>query len=144
MSSSTSGTHYSNPRFDDYHFSDTKLLSKSLISEITTPANDIFEKPQGLRALVYLLAPRTRRHFMPAQIASLEETDVIRAHTSKKDPEARSMEIRKFASEALLKWISEKGAKVVKEPRGSLIVTEVMLYAEGGQVSIFIFRPLRD
>ncbi|EKM77539.1 hypothetical protein AGABI1DRAFT_77037 [Agaricus bisporus var. burnettii JB137-S8] len=114
---------------------DTKLLSKSLISEITTPANNIYEKPQGFRALVYLLAPRTRRHFMPAQIASLEETDAVRARTSKKDPEARADEIRKFASEALLNWITENGAKVAREPRGSLIVTEIMLYAEGDKTS---------
>ncbi|KAF9451432.1 ARM repeat-containing protein [Macrolepiota fuliginosa MF-IS2] len=114
---------------------DTKLLAKSLISEITTSANSIYEKPQGLRVLVYLLAPRTRRHFMPAQIASLEETDNARARTSKKDPEARATEVRKFASEALLQWIAENGAKVSKEPRGCLIATEVMLYAEGDKTS---------
>ncbi|KXN85890.1 Pumilio homology domain family member 6 [Leucoagaricus sp. SymC.cos] len=110
---------------------DTKLLAKSLISEITTPADNICEKPQGLRALVYLLTPRSRRHLMPAQIASLEETDSIRSRTSKKDPEARVAEVRKFASEALLQWIADSGVKVTREPRGSLIATEVMLYAEG-------------
>jgi pumilio family protein 6 len=81
---------------------------------------------------------------MPAQIASLEETDAIRARTSKKDPEARSAEIRKFASEALLNWITENGTKVAKEPRGSLIVTEIMLYAEGGQTSLLIHHLIRD
>lgn len=80
---------------------------------------------------------------MPAQIASLEETDAVRARTSKKDPEARADEIRKFASEALLNWITENGAKVAREPRGSLIVTEIMLYAEGGQASLFIHYPLQ-
>jgi pumilio family protein 6 len=69
---------------------------------------------------------------MPAQIASLEETDAVRARTSKKDPETRAAEIRKFASEALLEWIAESGTKVTREPRGSLVATEVMLYAEGG------------
>lgn len=76
---------------------------------------------------------------MPAQIASLEETDAVRARTSKKDPEARIAEIRKSASEPLLKWITESGAKVAKEPRGSLILTEVMLYAEGG---VYFFSTL--
>ncbi|KAF5346526.1 hypothetical protein D9756_010027 [Leucocoprinus leucothites] len=114
---------------------DTKLLSKSLISEITTSANDICEKPQGVRALVYLLTPRSRRHLMPAQIASLEETDALRAKTSKKDPEARMIEVRKSASEALIQWIAESGVKVVREPRGSLVATEVMLYADGDKTN---------
>jgi len=114
---------------------DTKLLSKSLISEITASANSIYEKPQGLRALVYLLTPRSRRHFMPAQIVSLEETDSTRARTSKKDSEARATEVRKFASEPLLQWIAGNGSKVVREPKGTLVATEVMLYAEGDKTA---------
>lgn len=77
---------------------------------------------------------------MPAQIASLEETDAVRARTSQKDPEARATEVRKFASEPLLQWIAESGAKVSKEPRGSLIVTEIMLYAEGGSWFTYAIR----
>lgn len=73
---------------------------------------------------------------MPAQIVSLEETDAIRARTSKKDSEARTAEIRKFASEPLLQWIAGNGSKVVREPKGSLVATEVMLYAEGGRFTI--------
>ncbi|KAF5346528.1 hypothetical protein D9756_010025 [Leucocoprinus leucothites] len=87
---------------------------------------------ERVRALVYLLTPRSRRHPMPDQIASFEETDTLRAKTSKKDPEARIVEVRKSASGALIQWIAESGVKVVREPRGSLVATEVMLYADGG------------
>ncbi|KAL9709456.1 Pumilio y domain member 6 [Leucoagaricus gongylophorus] len=114
---------------------DTKLLAKSLISEMTASAHNIYEKPQGLRALVYLLTPRSRRHLMPIQIASLEETDAVRQRTSKKDSETRIAEIRRFASDDLLRWIAQHGAQVSRDPRGSLIATEVMLYAEGDKTS---------
>ena len=99
---------------------------------MTASAHNIYEKPQGLRALVYLLTPRSRRHLMPIQIASLEETDAVRQRTSKKDSETRIAEIRRFASDDLLRWIAQHGAQVSRDPRGSLIATEVMLYAEGG------------
>jgi len=112
--------------------SDTKLLAKSLISAMATSAHNIYKKPQGLRALVYLLTPRSRRHLMPVQIVLLEETDAVRQRTSKKDSEARIAEICRFSSEALLEWIAQSGVQLLSDPRGSLITTEVMLYADGG------------
>ncbi|KAG5644467.1 hypothetical protein DXG03_008368 [Asterophora parasitica] len=114
---------------------DTKLASKSLIVEITTPASKLYMSPQGRRALFYLLVPRTRRHFTPAQITSLAETDEIRARTSKKEAKAREEEIRKFASEALLAWVEQGAPSIVREPGGSLVVTEVMLFADGDKTS---------
>lgn len=78
---------------------------------------------------------------MPSQIASLEETDPIRAKTSKKDAESRVEEVRKFASEALIEWIAKSGEAVLREPRGSLVVTEIMLYADGGMFASFLFFP---
>lgn len=103
---------------------------------MTSPASTLYLTPQGRRSLFYLLVPRTRRHFTPAQIASLSETDEIRARTSKKTPEVREGEVRKFASEALLEWVEEKGATIAREPGGSLVVTEIMLFAEGGGLSL--------
>ncbi|TFK32301.1 armadillo-type protein [Crucibulum laeve] len=114
---------------------DTKLLAKSLVSEMTTPADKLYNSTQGRRSLLYLLVPRTRRHFTPAQIASLAETDEIRARTSKKEPDARQGEVRKAASEALVSWIEERGGDLVKEPAGSLIVADVMLFAEGDKTA---------
>ena len=81
---------------------------------------------------MYLLEPRTRRHFTPAQIAAISETDEIRAKTSKKDTQARESEIRNGVSEVLLTWIAEKGETIARDPGGSLLVTEAMLSADGG------------
>ena len=124
--------------------SDTKLVAKSLISAMTTSAHNIYKKPQGLRALVYLLTSRSRRHLMPVQIVLLEETDAVRQRTSKKDSEARIAEICRFSSEALLEWIVQSGVQLLSDPRGSLITTEVMLYADGGLLFPWIHRVLAD
>ncbi|KAF7324906.1 PUM-HD domain-containing protein [Mycena kentingensis (nom. inval.)] len=110
---------------------DTKLLVKTLIPEITTPANTLVETPQGRRALLYLIVPRTRRHFIPAQIASLAETDELRAQTSKKAADVREAEVRAGASEALLAWVKQKGGLLLRETAASLVVSEIMLFAEG-------------
>ncbi|KAG6864031.1 hypothetical protein C0991_000937 [Blastosporella zonata] len=115
---------------------DTKLASKSLIAEMTSPATNLFVAPQGRRALFYLLVPRTRRHFTPAQIASLAETDETRSRTSKKAPEVREEEVRKFASEALLSWLEKNTANIVREPGGSLVAAEIMLFADGDKTSV--------
>ncbi|KAF7377819.1 PUM-HD domain-containing protein [Mycena sanguinolenta] len=110
---------------------DTKLVVKTLVPEMTGPANTLCQTPQGRRALFYLIVPRTRRHFTPAQIASLAETDEIRARTSKKTQEVREAEVRAGASEALIKWVKDKGAGLLRETGASLVLTDIMLFADG-------------
>ncbi|ESK93677.1 puf family rna-binding protein [Moniliophthora roreri MCA 2997] len=110
---------------------DTKLLHKSVVAQMTESGSVLIATPQGRRALFYLLIPRTRRHFTPAQIASLAETDQARSVTSKKDDSIRKDEVRSFASEGLVQWVAEKGAELCLEPGASLVVAEIMLYADG-------------
>jgi pumilio family protein 6 len=117
---------------DTLFYSDTKLTSKSLVSDITTHAPTLINTPQGRRALFYLLVPRSRRHFTPAQIAIIAETDPIRGKTSKKSADVREGEIRAAASEALLKFVEDNGAEAARDTGGSLVVLEIMLYADGG------------
>ena len=74
---------------------------------------------------------------MPVQIASLAETDEIRSRTSKKSPTSREEEVRKAASEDLIHWVEESGEALIRDPGGSLVVGEVMLYAEGGLSTSF-------
>ncbi|KAJ7139088.1 puf family RNA-binding protein [Mycena epipterygia] len=114
---------------------DTKLVVKTLVPEMTGPANTLCQTQQGRRALLYLIVPRTRRHFTPAQIASLAETDEVRARTSKKTQEVREAEIRAGASEALIKWVKDKGALLLRETGASLVVTEIMLFADGDKAA---------
>ncbi|KAJ6551671.1 puf family RNA-binding protein [Mycena capillaripes] len=114
---------------------DTKLVGKTLVPEMTAPANTLCQTPQGRRALLYLIVPRTRRHFTPAQIASLAETDEIRARTSKKTQEVREAEVRAGASEALIKWVKDKGGALLRETGASLVIAEIMLFAEGDKAA---------
>lgn len=113
-------------------FSDTKLVAKSLVADMTAVAPTLWTTVTGRRSLLYLVAPRSRKHFMPAQIVTLAETDAIRATTSKKDEDIRAAEIRRAASEKLLEFIAQHGVEVVKDTAGSLVVTEIMLQTEGG------------
>lgn len=117
--------------------SDTKMTSKSLVSSVISAAPTLTTTPQGRRALFHLLVPRTRRHFTPAQIVNLSETDEVRGRTSKKDSEIREEEVRKAASEGLLEFVVNEGKTVSRETGGSLVVAEIMLYADGGK-SIYI------
>jgi pumilio family protein 6 len=110
---------------------DTKLLAKSVVAEIVNSAPKLYTSVQGRRALLYLISPRSRRHFTPAQIASLAETDEIRSRTSKKSTESREAEIRKSASEGLIAWIKDNGRTLIRDPGASLVVTDVILCAEG-------------
>jgi len=120
--------------------SDTKLTSKSLVTSIIGAAPTLTTTPQGRRALFYLLVPRTRRHFTPALIATLAEMDEIRIHTSKKDALVRAEEVKKAASEGLLDFVKREGANMARETGGSLVVAEVMLYAEGGEQVFFLCK----
>ncbi|KIK63949.1 hypothetical protein GYMLUDRAFT_40159 [Collybiopsis luxurians FD-317 M1] len=137
---------------------DTKLVLKSLSSHITSPAvlSELIVSAQGRRAILYLLVPRSRRHFTVAQINSLAETDgiisdiqdkdgkVIREGTSKKSAGVRKEEVRKGASEGLLKWIEEQGPEVIKDPAGTLVVGDIILYSDGDKSSASkaLLKPL--
>lgn len=94
----------------------------------------LYTSPQGRRALLYLLVPRVSRHFTPAQSVLLAETDAVRARTSKKDEALRREEILKAASPALIELLEnrKRAEEMIREPGGSLLVTEIMLYADGG------------
>jgi pumilio homology domain family member 6 len=121
---------------------DTKLLAKSVVAPIVEPesARALLASPQGRRALLYLVVPRSSRHFTPAQVRSIAETDGVRdgvegqEGTSKKDAEVRRREVREAASEELIKGVVVEGGEVWRDPGGSLVVGDVMLYTEGGKI----------
>jgi len=126
------------------HFagSDTKLIQKSLLIPLLSSSSDIrtiLSTPTGRRTILYLLVPRSTRHFTPALIRSISETDKTRDEVgeSKKDVEVRRKEIAEGAAGELVSFIEEsltskeeKGLEVVTGPALSLVTTEIMLYAE--------------
>lgn len=66
-------------------------------------------------------------------IARISETDSLRALTSKKSSDVRTAEICSAASPELLSWVMQNGAEVSRETGGSLVITEIMLEAHGGE-----------
>lgn len=112
-------------------------MAKSVVSEITQHARTFaFDSHKhGRRALLYLIVPRSPRHFPPATTVLLAETDASRARTSKKDADVREREIRTAASEGrggLLHLAEERMDEMIRDPGTSLLLAEILLYADGG------------
>ena len=112
-----------------------------LVDPIVSCANTLYVHTQGRRSLLYLLVPRSRRHFTPSQIACLEETDAIRERTSKKTKEVREEEVRSAASGELVGWVEREGGTIVREASGCLVLVEIMLYAQAGRCETFCLEP---
>ena len=66
-------------------------------------------------------------------ISNISETDDLREQTSKKSSDVRAAEICAAASSELLSWIVSDGAEVSRDTGGSLVITEIMLEAHGGE-----------
>ncbi|KAG2138425.1 armadillo-type protein [Suillus bovinus] len=114
---------------------DTKLTAKSLVSDIIAHAPTLINTPQGRRALFYLLVPRSRRHFTPAQISIIAETDHIRSKNQQEEWRlSAKVKSGQQQSEGLLKF----------DTGGSLVILEIMLYADGDKSSAMqsLLQPL--
>ena len=124
------------------YFSDTKMLGRSFISDITSKISTLWKSTQGRRAILYLLAPRSHRYFTPAQVQQLVETDEAKACTSKKEDELRRSEIRSAASPGLLTSLSQQSLvnEMIIDPAGSLLYLGILMHTEGGMYNSFTFR----
>ncbi|KAG8938972.1 pumilio domain member 6 [Tulasnella sp. 424] len=135
---------------------DTKALVSTVVNDVVSLAPKLVLPPSstdsttdlasGRRSLFYLLLPRDPRYFTPALTRTIAETDAIVAQTSKKDAEVRKKEILAGASEGLLKFVTSEAEKLVRDPAGSLVATDVVLHAEGDRSSATkaLLRPLVD
>lgn len=114
--------------------SDTKLLTKSLLADLSTTffTPRLYGEITGRRALLYPLVHRSPRHFIPALKTSLASTDLIREKTSKKAEGVRRDEVRRAVSEGYLAAAVRDLEAMIGDPGGSLVLGEVMLFAEGG------------
>ncbi|CAE6443792.1 unnamed protein product [Rhizoctonia solani] len=109
---------------------DTKLVGKSLVTDITALSPSL-SRTLARRVLLYLLVPRTPRHFTPALLRTISQTDFAQGTTSKKDPEVRRAELRAVASPGMIKAIEDDAEALVRDRGASVFVGEVMLFAEG-------------
>ncbi|KDN34057.1 hypothetical protein RSAG8_12845, partial [Rhizoctonia solani AG-8 WAC10335] len=109
---------------------DTKLVGKSLVTDITSLSPSL-SRTLARRVLLYLLVPRTPRHFTPALLRTISQTDFAQGTTSKKDPGVRRAELRAAASQGMIKAIEDDAEALVRDRGASVFVGEVMLFTEG-------------
>ncbi len=87
----------------------------------------------GRRVLLYLLVPRSSKYFIPSTVAQLVATDASAAKTAKKQPAIRRQELRASADEGFLTLAQSKGEEMLRDAGASLLLTEIVLYAQGGE-----------
>lgn len=102
------------------------------LQEIGQNAGELATDKQGRKVLLYLIAPRSSRHFIPSTVAQLKQVDEAAAKTSKKDKDIRRKELKEVISPDLIKLVEEQGEELLRETGSSLLVAEILLSAIGG------------
>ncbi|KAK9767790.1 Pumilio y domain member 6 [Basidiobolus ranarum] len=116
---------------------DTVLVTKNIISEICNALDEIVDDKYGRRVVLYLLAGRSPKYISPGNISLLETGDEVRSTTSKKDPTARANELLNAISPALMKYVSENLATMLREPFPSQVCFEVYRNAAGDKSVLY-------
>lgn len=115
---------------------DTKLMGKAFVSDIVALTPELASDKNGRRTLMYLLTPTSTKHFLHTVVKDLgESSEMARSlGTSKKDKDVRRKEIVGYASEPMLEQITTRAEEMVRDPGSGLVVQEIMLYTEGGEL----------
>lgn len=123
---------------------DTKMMAKAILTEVAVLAPGLAMHKTGRRVLLYLVTPRSTRHFIPSTIKDLEVTDATAAATSKKNKDTRRKELRAAISPDMIKLVAEQGEELMRDAGASLLVTEIMLEAEGDKTEAIeaLVRPI--
>jgi len=110
------------------------LFLKPIVKDLATLINDKF----GRRPILYLLAGRSQKYFIPQMVKYLQENDAIRALTSKKDPKVRRDELIKVLLPELTALVNKQGRKFLKQSFSSEVVCELLLHGESA-ITFFCF-----
>ncbi|MEQ2222317.1 Pumilio 3 [Ilyodon furcidens] len=92
---------------------DTKLVKQAVLSEILSTLPEVIGNKRSKKVLLYLLSPRDPAHMLPEIVKELEQGDG-NAH-SKKDMATRQRELLEAVSPALLEYLCENAATMVKD-----------------------------
>lgn len=125
---------------------DTKLLSKSVISELVGPDSSNADQQKKLlaavqnnharAALLYVFCATSKAILSSEVIELLVEIRDVRhniAGTSKKDPEMRRKELINSLSPSLLSLIASNAGVLVSTSFGCQLITEILLEASGNR-----------
>ena len=116
---------------------DTVLLNKSLLAEIMPAWASLCRDKNGRLVILYLLAGRSPRYFSPRFVNIWNNSDHIRAETSKKDPQIRHEELLKQISSTAIQFAAAELKSILKETslQGPVLL-ETLVHAEGDKSSI--------
>lgn len=109
---------------------DTVLVGKALITELFKPAsaeflvNELLRDQYGSRVILFLLCGRNKRYQPAYIIKELQETDAIRAETSKKDPESRYAQLLEFTLPLLIPEVARFADELIRDKAGSTVLLE--------------------
>lgn len=118
---------------------DTVLLQKAIMAELlkdgTEGPNDTFvnllRSKFGSRLVLYILMGRNRKYQPAYLVNELDEMDVVRAKTSKKDDALRKKELLDAISAPLLTAIENHANELLRDRQGGQVVSETLRLAVG-------------
>ncbi|MEQ2281292.1 hypothetical protein AMECASPLE_028771, partial [Ameca splendens] len=108
---------------------DTKLVKQAVLSEVLSALPEVIGNKHGKKVLLYLLSPRDPAHMLPEIVKELEQGDG-NAH-SKKDMATRRRELLEAVSPALLEYLCENAATMVKDKATSVTISDILASACG-------------
>lgn len=110
---------------------DTVLVHKAFTAKLEEKMPELLASKYGRRPFLYLLHGFAPKYFTKSVLDSVEEINKLKAATSKKDDEARRLELKQKFSQAMLDGLVPFPKAVLAESFGSQAAAEVILYAEG-------------
>lgn len=110
---------------------DTVLVPKQMLPDLKENMVELLQSKTGRRPFLYLLVGRAPRYFSPAVQKRFAEIDELKKNTSKKDDEARRLELRKSFSPVILEIIAANAPELLKETLSSQFISEALLFADG-------------
>ncbi|KAI9350745.1 armadillo-type protein [Obelidium mucronatum] len=120
---------------------DTVLVSKTILSELVKAGEgvnpgELLRDPYASRVVLYLLAGRSKRYQTSYLLQELEEMDVVRKVTSKKEDEVRRRELVVALSGNWIELCTQFVGELVRSKSGGQVLVEVLKNAEGDKTPL--------
>ncbi|KAJ3050930.1 hypothetical protein HK097_008085 [Rhizophlyctis rosea] len=110
---------------------DTVLIQKAVLAELVKDGNgpgerfvDVLRDRYGSRVALYILCGRNKRYQPAYVVKELEESDEIRARTSKKDDTLRKQQLLEAFAPLLMGTIEKNAGELVRDKASGQVVLE--------------------
>lgn len=110
---------------------DTKLVAKTITSDLSENMLTLIKSKFGRRPLLYLLVGKSPRYFDKHVLEKFDIIDNLKEKTSKKDDEARRLELNTAIAPHMLDTISKNTNELMNDNLGLQFISEALLYSHG-------------